>query len=335
MKGLVVGGGSIGKRHLQNLITLGVEQVGLCEIDPDLLWSLTGSLGLPGFPSLDRGLEWGPDFVVVATPTHLHAEQSLAVARAGIDFFVEKPVTHTPEYQWEVSESVNQQRLITLVACNMRFHPGPAKIKQLLSEHRLGKVLFARIYCGSHLPDWRPGSDYRQNYAASNQTGGGCILDCIHEIDLVHWYLGEVSDVCCMAGHLSSLEIETEDVAALICRHTSGALTEIHLDYVQRTYERGCRIVGELGSIAWDFKAGRVTLYDNEGSQERAFPQPSNWQLNEMYLEEMKHFLGCIQTRSQTVLPVSEAISVMQTAFAAKESAHKSRVISIAREVLA
>ena len=331
----MVGGGSIGKRHLRNLVTLGVEQVGLCEIDPDLRSSLTGKLGVPGFADLDGGLDWEPDFVVIATPTHLHAEQSLAVARAGIDFFVEKPISHTPDYLYEILESAKRKRLVSLVACNMRFHPGPAKIKQLLSERRLGKVLFARIFCGSYLPDWRPGSDYRHNYAASNQTGGGCILDCIHEIDLAHWYLGEVSDVCCMAGHLSSLEIETEDVAALICRHKSGAITEIHLDYVQRTYDRGCQIVGELGSIAWDFKAGRVIFHDNESSQETAFPQPSNWQLNEMYLEEMKHFLGCIQTRSQTVFPVAEAISVMQTAFAAKESAINSRVISIAKEVLA
>jgi len=335
MKGLVVGGGSIGKRHLQNLIALGVEQVGLCEIEPVLRSSLTGSLGLPGFADLDSGLNWGPDFVVIATPTHLHAEQSLTVARAGIDFFVEKPISHSSGYLCEIVELASQKRLVSLVACNMRFHPGPAKINQLLSEQRLGKVLFARIYCGSYLPSWRSGSNYRSNYAARDQTGGGCILDCIHEIDLAHWYLGEVSDVCCMAGHLSALEIATEDVAALICRHTSGALSEIHLDYVQRTYERGCQIVGELGSIAWDFKAGRVIFHDNESGQETTFPQPGNWQLNEMYLEEMKHFLGCIQTRSQSVLSVSEAIVVMQTAFAAKESARNGRVISIAKEVLA
>src|SRR5262249_30026105 len=152
----------------------------------------------------------------------------------------------------ELKSLVREKKLTSLVGCNMRFHPGPARVKQLLEEEALGKILFARIHAGSYLPEWRPGSDYRSNYAAKAATGGGCLLDCIHEIDLARWYLGEVESVYCCAGHLSSLEMETEDVASLICQHTNGAVSEIHLDYVQRTYERGCQIVGEQGSIFWD-----------------------------------------------------------------------------------
>ncbi len=147
-------------------------------------------------------------------------------------------------------------------------------MKQLLDEKRLGKLLFARVHCGSYLPDWRPGTDYRQNYAAREETGGGCILDCIHEIDLARWYLGEVEEVSCTAGHLSALEIDTEDVAILVCRHSNGAISEIHLDYVQRTYERGCQIVGEKGTIFWDFTNKQVRWYDATRGQWEIFDQP-------------------------------------------------------------
>jgi predicted dehydrogenase len=334
MKALVVGGGSIGKRHLQNLRTLGVAELGLVEPDADRQTLVANEVSACSFGTLDAALQWAPDFVLIASPTHLHMQHALAVANRRIDFFVEKPLSHTADGIDELCDIVSRKELITLVGCNMRFHPGPAKVKELIETDRIGKILFARIHCGSYLPNWRPNSDYRQGYAPYEETGGGCLLDCIHEIDLARWYVGEVQDVFCFAGHLSSLEIETEDVAALLCRHARGALSEIHLDYVQRTYERGCQIVGEKGSIFWDFKDNGVRWHDGESGKVMNYLLPENWDVNQMYLDEMEHFLDCIRTRHASMLPVSEAAAVMQIVFAAKRSALEGKRFSAAREVL-
>ena len=188
----------------------------------------------------------------------------------------------------------------------MRFHPGPARVKQLIDDGQLGKILFARIHTGSYLPEWRPGSDYRSNYAAKTATGGGCLLDCIHEIDLARWYLGEIASVFCCVGHLSSLEIETEDVASLICRHANGAISEIHLDYVQRTYERGCQIVGEQGSAFWDFNGKEVRWFNALSKEWKTYLQPETWEINQMYLDEMRHFLDCVSSHRETMLPIPD-----------------------------
>ena len=233
----------------------------------------------------------------------------------------------------ELADVVERKKLVSLVGCNMRFHPGPVKVKQLLDEGRLGKILFARIHAGSYLPEWRPNSDYRDNYAARVETGGGCILDYIHEIDLARWYLGEVKSVFCSAGHLSSLEIETEDVAALVCQHNSGAISEIHLDYVQRTYERGCQIVGELGSIFWDFNAKAVRWYSAGNKEWTTYAQPETWDINQMYVDEMRHFLDCLVGQRPTTLPIPEAVALMRVAFAAKTSSQDGRMIAIAGEI--
>ena len=168
------------------------------------------------------------------------------------------------------------------------------------------------------------------NYAARVETGGGCILDYIHEIDLARWYLGEVKSVFCSAGHLSSLEIETEDVAILVCRHASGALSEIHLDYVQRTYERGCQIVGELGSIFWDFNAKAVRWYNAANKEWTTYPQPETWDINQMYVDEMKHFLDCLAEQRATMLPIPEAAAVMRIVFAAKTSSEQGKTVAVA-----
>lgn len=329
MKALVVGGGSIGTRHLRNLKKLGVASLAVVETDGARREAVSAEIGASSFASLADGLRWEPDFAVVASPTNLHIEQALAIARLGVALFVEKPLAHTARGLLELVELVEKKQLTSLVGCNMRFHPGPAKVKQLLDEKRLGKILFARVHAGSYLPEWRPNSDYRQNYAARVATGGGCLMDCIHEIDLARLYLGEMESVFCCARHVSSLEIETEDVAALICRHAGGAISEIHLDYVQRTYERGCQIVGERGSIFWDFNGKSVRWYDAASKDWETFAQPEAWEMNNMYIEEMKHFLGCVEQKRQTMLPIPDAALLMQAVFAARTSSEQGKMIAV------
>jgi predicted dehydrogenase len=329
MKALVVGGGSIGTRHLGNLKKLGVASFAVVETESARRDAVAAEAGAAGFASLQEGLRWGPDFAVVASPTHLHIEQALAVARAGVALFVEKPLAHTSDGVAELVELVEKKGLTSLVGCNMRFHPGPAQVKQLLGEKRLGQILFARVHAGSYLPEWRPHSDYRQNYAARVATGGGCLMDCIHEIDLARWYLGEMESVFCCAPHLSSLEIETEDVAALICRHAGGAMSEIHLDYVQRTYQRGCQIAGEQGSIFWDFTGKNVRWYEAACKEWKSFAQPENWEVNDMYIDEMKHFLSCLNEKRPTTLPIPDAALLMQAVFAARRSSEQGKMIDV------
>lgn len=321
MRALVVGGGSIGTRHLGNLKTLGVNHLGLVEPQAKRREVLRQEIEFDGFDQLSQGLDWNPDFAIIASPTHLHAEQALEVSRRGYHIFVEKPLSHTSEKLKELAEEIECRDLVSLVACNMRFHPGPTKVKELLEREVIGKILFARVHTGSYLPEWRPGQDYRKSYSASAAMGGGCILDCIHEIDLARWYLGEMEQVFCVAEHLSSFEIDVEDVAILICKHSNGSLSEIHLDYIQRTYERGCQIVGEQGSIFWNYCDGVVRWFNTVNDRWITFKQPDDWQVNQMYLDELQHFVTCVQMGTPTVFPVPEAVEVMRIALAAKASA--------------
>src|SRR5579884_1461859 len=128
MKGLVVGLGSIGRRHLENLIALGVDQLSVCEVDPKLRASTGEQFGVKAFGDLKAAIDWHPQFAVVATPPNLHVQQCLALARVGIDFLVEKPLSHMDSGLLELAQTAKRNHLITMVGCNMRFHPGPAKI---------------------------------------------------------------------------------------------------------------------------------------------------------------------------------------------------------------
>ena len=329
MRALVVGGGSIGTRHLHNLRILEVGPLAVVEPDTQRREILRQEMKCEGFGRLDQALGWQPDFAIIASPTHLHAEQALEIARRGCHLFIEKPLSHTSESLKELVEEIDQRGLTSLVGCNMRFHPGPAKVKELIEQGAVGKPLFARVHVGYYLPKWRPWQDYRKSYSANALMGGGCILDSIHDIDLTRWYIGEVEEVFCVAERLSSLEIDVEDVAALICKHADGALSEIHLDYLQPTYERDCQIVGEQGSIFWDQNGRTVRWFDVDRDSWKMFAQPRDWQVNQMYVDELQHFLNCVHTGTPTILPVSDAIGVMRVIFAAKASADSGRSVHV------
>jgi predicted dehydrogenase len=216
-----------------------------------------------------------------------------------------------------------------MVGCNMRFHPGVKKVKELLDTNVVGKILSAHIETGSYMPDWRPGIDYRTIYSARKDMGGGVILDAIHEIDYARWMLGEVSVVSCMADKQSSLDIDVEDVADILLRFTSGVIAHVHLDYVQRPYSRNCKFVGENGVITWDFSEGRVGSYSAITKQWTWFKQPDNYDLNQMYVEEMEHFVNCVKAQKKTTLDILGGTEDLRIALAAKRSAIEKKYISL------
>jgi len=327
-KFLVIGCGSIGRRHLRNLKALGVEKLIAFDPSPENLAKAREETGAEIFNDFDKVLNQDIDVCFICSPSSLHIEQSVAAAQKGWHLFIEKPLSHNSDKITELEKIIEEKKLISLVGCNMRFHPGPKKVKELLEKKSIGKVLFADIYAGSYLPEWRPSTDYRMSYSGRKELGGGAILDCIHEIDLAFWYSGAGREVFGIAERLS-LDIETEDVAILILRHANNILSEIHLDYVQRTYERGCKIVGENGSIFWDFNSKQVKLYRAKEKEWETFLQPEDWEINKMYLDETQHFLDCLEKNEQTICPVSQAAQVLKIALAAKESSAKKTFVSI------
>lgn len=329
---LVVGCGSIGQRHISNLSAAKVNDVIAFDIRADRRNDVSSTLGIETVGTMDEAWRCEPDVVVITVPTSLHIPVALEAASRGCHLFIEKPLSHCWDGVNCLLDRVSQRKLVTLVGCNMRFHPGLATVKRLLTEQKVGRVIAARVEVGQYLPDWHPWEDYRQSYSARSDLGGGVILDAIHEIDYIRWLLGEVSGAICLAGKLSGLEIETEDTAAILIRFESGAIGEVHLDYVQRAYSRTCQIVGEEGTLHWDYILGQVRCYSARTRQWQVFSNPAEWNPNQMYVDEMQHFLGCLDGEQSSALDIFEAARVLQIALAAKQSARQPRWIDLGSE---
>ena len=120
-----------------------------------------------------------------------------------------------------------------MVGYNLRFHPGLERLRELVKQHAIGKVVSARAEVGEYLPDWHPWEDYRRGYSARRDLGGGPVLTFSHELDALCWLLGAPSRVMGMATHASSLEIDTEDVAELVLQFADGPLASVHVDFAK------------------------------------------------------------------------------------------------------
>jgi len=326
---LVIGCGSIGKRHIRNLIALNAGDIIAHDVSQERLSDVAKEYNVKAYHSIDDALAQKPDAAFICTPTSLHIDSALLAAKSNCHLFIEKPLSHSLKGVDELIKIVAQKSLVTLVGCNMRFHPGIAMMKELLDKKSVGRVICARIQAGQYLPDWHPWEDYRRGYSAKQDLGGGIILDGIHEIDYITWFLGEVSQVFCFSDKLSSLEIETEDTAEILLRFSSGTIAEVHLDYIQRSYSRSCQIIGEEGTIWWDFNERQVRLYTAESGKWQTFAQNPDYDTNEMYIEETKHFFQCIEGNTKPMQDIHSARRVLEIALAAKEAAKTAKAVRL------
>ena len=323
----VIGCGSIGRRHATNLNSLGVD-LSVYDIDTHTQQELAKKVGAETTDSVDAGLEMNPDMVFVCTPSNHHITPAKKAAQAGCHLFVEKPLSNTAEGVPELFDIIEEERVTTMIGCNYRFHPGIRTVKNTLEKDLIGNVVSARIETGSYLPDWHPWEDYREMYSAKEGVGG-VLLDAIHGINYGRWFFGDEEKVSAMLSYKSSLEIETEDTASLTTRYRNGIQCEYHFDYINRVPIKSGHITGEQGSIRWGGENKTVVRSESDTEDWIIEKDYSNWEVNNMYVDMVEHFIDCVENNQQTISPLREGWKDLQLALAAKESSASGRHVTI------
>ena len=322
---LIIGMGSIGQRHLDNLR----------EIEPDcqivaLRRQESASLAdMVDFEvySIEDALAFKPSVAIIASPASCHIETATMLAEYGVHLLIEKPLSVDEAGVLQLLTSVQKHQVSLLVAYNFRFSLAAQKVKELLSGNRIGKVLSAQVDTGQYLPSWRPDSNYRYTVSAQACLGGGALLELSHEFDYLRWFLGEVREVFCLSKNTGALEIDVEDSADILLRTCDQVLVNVHIDFLQRRAKRQCKLIGSEGQIVWDAVKGEVRLWEGECSEPEIVR--FNSARNDMYLEEMKHFLGCVDEQVLPVVDGLDALRTLRVVLAAKESAISGQVVMI------
>lgn len=323
---LVVGCGSIGLRHLRNLQALGAGA--LLAFDPTAdAREAAAAIGARAFDSLDAALDAAPALVLICTPPHVHVRDARRAVAAGADVFIEKPVdiAATPELDALIAEAEAGKR-IAAVGYNLRCHRGLRAVRSALQSGAIGAPLLFDVEFGSYLPDWRPGRDYRQNYGARRDQGGGILLDASHEVDYLRWLAGEASAVQAVIERIGRLDMDVEDTAFLTLRLASGALAQVRVDCLQRRYARRCKITGEDGVLEFSWDGGAVRWAPGAAAPARLADVPDP---NEMYLEEARDLLEAVRSRRDPVSTAADARLTMRLIDASKRAAVERREVAL------
>lgn len=321
MRFLICGLGSIGRRHLRNLVSLGQEDI-------VLLRTRTSTLpdeeldGLRVESDIERALErWRPDAVIVANPTALHLQVAIPAAKAGCHLLIEKPVSCSMEGIDILRQAVDHGGGLVLIGFQFRFHPGLQEAKRLLMEGVIGRPLTARAEWAEYLPDWHPWEDYRNSYAARKDLGGGVLLTLCHPFDYLRWLLGDVQGVRGVIASLGDLGIGVEDTAEAILSHASGAISSVHLDYLGQPPRHRFEIDGTAGCLRWDNGDGAIHWWTTAERTWQVARPPASFERNTMFLEEMRHFVRVASRLEMSVCSLEQGVKALATVDAVRRAA--------------
>ena len=246
MRALVLGYGSIGARHTR---LLGEAQCSVAVLSRRSI-DVT-----PCYSELAHALSnWKPEYVVVAARTSEHHLTLDGLIHCGFRgrVLVEKPLFDRalplPPHNFSLA----------VVAYNLRCHPLLVRLKTLLEN--AGGLVAANVYVGSYLPAWRPNRDYRQSYSASREQGGGALRDLSHEIDYTQWLLGSWRRLTASGGHVSDLDIDSDDAYTLLMETQRCPLITIHLNYLDRVPRREIIVHTNRHSIRVDFIKNMIVI---------------------------------------------------------------------------
>jgi predicted dehydrogenase len=301
MKILIVGLGTIARKHIEAIRYLNYDvSIYALRSTKDVLVE-EGIINVFSLDSLDIFF----DFAIISNPSHLHFKYIQLLAEKNVPLFIEKPPVHILDNCSELISLFETKNLISYVACNLRFHPCIVYIKELINKvpTRINEV---NVYCGSYLPDWRPGKDFRKMYSANENMGGGVHLDLFHEVDYITWIFGLPIESRSSKRSVSSLEISAIDYANY-CLDYNTFTANVVLNYYRRKVKRTIEILFDNQILNVDLVSNQIL--DDNG---QILYQVANFEMRNTYFNQMEYFINCIKQNESPMNSFKESIEVLK-----------------------
>lgn len=250
---LVVGVGSIGERHLRCFQATGRVDVSICELNDGLREKIADQYGVENqYADLDSALADSHDCAVVATPAHLHIEISKRAVQAGLDLFIEKPLSTNFKGINELKSLLQEHQRKAAVAYVYRAHPALAAMKTALDSGQFGKPVQLVVVSGQNFPTYRPA--YRDIYYKSRETGGGAVQDALtHSLNAGEYLVGPVDALVADFSHQVLEGVDVEDTVHVITRQ-ANVMGSFSLNQHQAANESMITVICERGMLRFEFQ---------------------------------------------------------------------------------
>jgi predicted dehydrogenase len=315
-KVLVCGAGSIGKRHIENLLKLDV-QVSVWRTQIELLKNLSDEYNIETFEDINLAIE-NSDAVIVATATDQHVKIAIKVLKAGKALFIEKPISNN----WESIDKLIElsKNKIIEIGCQFRKHPNLIELSKIIQKKKEEDILTYRFAMGQRLDTWRIGVDYKKGYSSDEKRGGGALFDLIHQIDLAIWLFGPILSINAVLTKRSKLLISADDITNLLVTHVNGLTGHIQLDMCSPIYRCELEIIADDSVFSWSYSSG--SLIKNSPNKKEVIHQLNKeYNRNSMFMDHMKHFLNRIDNVEITpACSLNDGLAALRVVLCARES---------------
>jgi predicted dehydrogenase len=290
VKAIVVGFGSIGRRHTRILKNIGINVN---------IVSRRNIEGEDNYKDIEIAIEKeDPQYIVVSNSTSEHINTIKKISKTSFEgkLLVEKPLVHE---DLEIPDSIPSD---TFVAYNMRFHPLLQKLRDRVEG---SSVVSAHVYAGQYLPDWRPDRDYRESYSARREKGGGVIRDLSHELDYINWLFGGWRDVASMGGQFSHLEIDSDDVYGVLISTKNCPVVSLQVNYVDRINQRNITVNTEKENFSVDLVSKTFTTSED-------YEEYESFDIDTTYKREHAAVLGSREEYEKDMCTLREGEEVVK-----------------------
>ena len=332
MKFLIVGLGSMGKRRIRNLQYLKEKDIIGFDLREDRRKEAEEKYGIATFGRIDDAMSKKADVLIISTPPNHHIEYELLAAKNNKHFFCEAGI-FTDKID-ELIKICKSKKIVAAPSCTMRFEYSVKKIKELVDSNKIGKIVAIAYHMGQYLPDWHPWEKITDFYAGQKETSAAREM-VPFELEWLTWIFGDIKEISCIKGKISSLEADIEDVYQLIMQFKNQIIGNVLIEVVSRKPMRVFRIIGEEGTIEWDWLGETVFLYDattkktTEFKEEKGFKEKGYLSKENKYIDEIKHFLNAIKGKEKYMYTLEEDLKVLKLLQYAEQAAENKKHVMV------
>lgn len=284
---LVIGAGSIGIRHIKNLIFLGFKNIFVFRhsISSNLNVNRTEIKVISKWKDVKKNNFYA---VLICSPTSMHLKQAIDSLDLGAHVFIEKPLSHSHIGTQKLKNKIYKNNKFVFVAYMLRFHPLLIDIKKIVKEKKYGNLISFTSKWGEYLPNWHPWEDYSKSYAARKELGGGVTLTLSHDIDILNWIIeSKIKRTSHIKNYASNLKLNVEGGADIIYEFENGVTGHTHLNYYSKVHERYIELIFDNANIRFDYLKSTLTIINDNKYKVRKI---SNFDRNKLFIDELKYF---------------------------------------------
>jgi predicted dehydrogenase len=250
------------------------------------------------------------DFVIVASPSTRHRDHVTEAIQRGLPVLVEKPLTSGLRDAEHLVTLARRLDAFIQVGYVLRFSDGFKALKDSVLSRGVDGIEHVTMTAHSYLPNWRPGTDFRDGVSARADLGGGVLRELSHELDYAIGVFGPLKILSATLTRSPAISPDVDTGAVIHAVTSSGVKVAISLDMANSAVERSCEIIWRNGErLRWDLTENSLSIHDSSGvnNHRRFTDSRDGW-----YETQLRAFLRAVVEKSAPSPDIDDGLLVME-----------------------